>query len=215
MSDPANLVLVLTSLLRFVSIFIALWLAFRSELRVAALLQGERASPPGAAFRSLIWLGLGAVFAMPLFDLVSLIQQSVELVAPRSWGLAVGGIPTFWGTVPPRVFDALSGGTTLAVYAITSSLLWRHFRDPSLPIFSAVAPSPANRILLTLATAGIIHLIVTTIVVSLVFVQLPTAVSPLAAGVAGFVGAWLIGLLLVLALVLWMHLQLQPDDAKA
>jgi len=46
------------------------------------------------------------------------------------------------------------------------------------------------------------------------FVQLPTAVSPLGLGVAGFIVAWMVGLLLVLALVLWMHMHVQPDEAE-
>ena len=47
-----------------------------------------------------------------------------------------------------------------------------------------------------------------------VFIELPTAVSPLGLGGAGFVAAWLIGLLLALALALWIHLRVQQDSAE-
>ncbi|HLA82976.1 MAG TPA: hypothetical protein VJP78_15380, partial [Thermoleophilia bacterium] len=94
------------------------------------------------------------------------------------------------------------------------SLLWRHLRDRFSPILSALARSTADRILLSLASAGLINLMVTTIVVSVVFVQLRTAARPPAAGTAGFVIAWLIGLLLVLALALWMQLRVQANGAE-
>ena len=214
MSNPANLVLVSTSLLRLVSILVGLWLASRFEPRIASLLQGDGTRPPGPVPRTLLWLALGSIFAIPLFDLIGLLQMLVELIAPASWGLADGSVATFWGSAPPRLFDALSGGTTLAVYAGAYSLLWRHLRDRFSPILSALARSTADRILLSLASAGLINLMVTTIVVSVVFVQLRTAARPPAAGTAGFVIAWLIGLLLVLALALWMQLRVQANGAE-
>jgi uncharacterized membrane protein required for colicin V production len=214
MSDPADLVLMSVSLSRLISILVAVWLASRFEPRLAALLHGEAASPPGAVPRTLIWLGLGSIFAITLFDLIGLLQMLVELVAPASWGLADGTVPTFWGSAPPRVYDALSAGTTLAVYPAACLLLWRPFREQPSPSLAHLAPSGADRILLSLACAGLINLIVTAIVVSVVFVQLPTTFRAPAAGAAGFVAAWLIGLLLVLALVLWMHLHVQQDDAE-
>jgi hypothetical protein len=115
MSNPSNLLLSSVSLLRLVSILVAIWLAARFEPQVASLLQGEGSSPPGAIPRTLMWLGLGAVFAIPLFDLVALLQQFVELAAPASWGLVDGMVTTFWGAASPRVYDALSAGTTIAV----------------------------------------------------------------------------------------------------
>jgi hypothetical protein len=69
-----------------------------------------------------------------------------------------------------------------------------------------------DRTLLTLTLAGLINLIVTAIVVGVVFVQLPTTIGPLGLGPAGLVVPWFVGLLLVLALVLWMNMRLQPDD---
>jgi len=214
MSNPASLVLATSSLLRLVSILIAVWLASRFEPRIASIFQGGQPGSLGPVPRTLLWLGLGSIFAIPLFDLIGLLQMLVELIAPARWGLADGSVATFWGSAPPRLFDALSGGTTLAVYAGAYSLLWRHLRDRFSPILSALARSTADRILLSLASAGLINLMVTTIVVGVVFLQLPTAVSPLAIGVAGFVGAWLIVLLLVLALVLWMHLRVRANGAE-
>jgi hypothetical protein len=75
-----------------------------------------------------------------------------------------------------------------------------------------VAPSAFDRILLALALGGLVNLIVTAFVVSVVFIQLPTAVGPLGLGVIGFVVPWFVGLLLALALVLWMNMRVQPDD---
>ncbi len=214
MSNPANLVLVSTSLLRIVSILIALWLASRFEPRIASIFQGGQPGLLGAVPRTLIWLALGSIFAVTLFDLIALVQLFVELVALASWGLADGTVTTFWGSAPPRVFDALSGGTTLAVYAVASLLLWRSFREQPSSSLALVAPSVADRILLTLACAGLVNFIVSAVVVRVVFVQLQAAIGSLGIGVAGFIGAWLIGLLLMLALVLWMHLHVQPDDAE-
>ena len=64
------------------------------------------------------------------------------------------------------------------------------------------------------ASTGLVNLILSTIVVSVVFVQLPTAVGPLDVGAAGFVGAWLIVLLLVLGLALWMRLYVMKDELE-
>jgi len=80
---------------------------------------------------------------------------------------------------------------------------------PQLPVPSDLAPYTDDRILLTLASAGVVNLIVGSIVAGVVFIQLPTTVRP-----AGFVGVWLIGLLLVLALVLSLHLYSQRDNAE-
>lgn len=213
MTDLANLVLASTSLLRLLSILIALWLTSRCEPRVASLLQGEGTGRPVAAVRTLIWLALGAVLAIPLFDLVTLLQQFVELIAPARWGMADGMVTTFWGAASPRVFDALSAGTTIAVYAGSYVLIGGSVRTQGSSALGQIAPSTFDRTLLTLALAGLVNLIVTSIVVGVVFVQLPTALRPLESGTPGLVVAWFIGLLLVLALVLWMNMRVQPDDA--
>jgi len=217
MSNPANLVLSISSLLRLISIPVALWLASRFEPRVGALLQGEGTSRLGTIPRTVIWLALGAVFAIPLFDLVTLLHQFVELFAPASWGLANGTFTAFWGAASPRVFDALSAGTTLVFYTVASLILWRSFGEQPSSSLAHLAPASADRILLALAFAGLVNLIVSSILVGVVFVQLPTAAQPLGfgVGVVGFVAAWLVGLLLVLAMVLWMHMHFQPTDAEA
>lgn len=93
--------------------------------------------------------------------------------------------------------------------------LLRHLRGQPSPILSALAPSNADRILLALASAGLINLIVGSIVTGVVFIQLPTAMRPPAAGAAGFVGAWLIGVLPALALGLWLHLRAHRGGAES
>jgi hypothetical protein len=212
MSNPSNLLLSSVSLLRLASILFALWLASRFEPRVAALVQGEDASPPGAGLRTLIWLAIGSIFAIPLFDLVTVLHEVVELYAPATWGLADGTMTTLWGAASPRVFDALSAGTTIAVYAVASRLLWRSFRGEPLGAIDRIARSAFDRILLTLALAGLVNLIVTSLVVGVVFVQWPTAVGPLGLGAFGLIVPWFVGLLLALALALWINMRVQPDD---
>jgi hypothetical protein len=92
MSNRADLLLSTVSLLPLVSILLAVWLASWFEPRIAALLQGEATSPVGAVGRTLMWLALGAVFAVPLFDLVGPLHKLVELVVRADGeGMFVGG----------------------------------------------------------------------------------------------------------------------------
>jgi hypothetical protein len=80
MSNPSNLLLSIVLLLRLVSILLAPWLSARFEPRVAALLQGGEGNPIGAVPRTLIWLALGAIFAISLFDLLARLDREGKFV---------------------------------------------------------------------------------------------------------------------------------------
>ncbi|HLA82974.1 MAG TPA: hypothetical protein VJP78_15370, partial [Thermoleophilia bacterium] len=63
--------------MRLVSILIAVWLATRFEPRIASIFQGGQPGSLPPVPRTLLWLALGTIFAIPLFDLIGLIQTLI------------------------------------------------------------------------------------------------------------------------------------------
>jgi hypothetical protein len=214
MSALADLVTASFSLLRIAALLLALWLAFRFESRIAHILNGQHLTSPSRLPRTSVWLALGAIFSIPMFDLTGLLRMLVEIISPSSWGLTYGAVPTFWGSAPSRVFDALSIGTTLVVYAAVSFPLWRYFRDDPLPAFHTLARSRADRILVIAASAGLVNLIVRSVVLEVVLIELPVAIRPIEKGIPGFAGAWLLGMLLALVLSQLFRLRTAASDAQ-
>ena len=200
MSNLADPVTASFSLLRIAALLLAFWFAFRFESRIAHTKKSQSSTPQSRPPRRIVWLALAAIFSIALFDLSGVLRMLLELSSPISWGLAYGAVPTFWGNAPIRVFDALSIGTTLVIYAAISIPLWRYLRDEPLSAFHALAQSRADRVLLIAAFAGLVNLIMRSIVLEVVLIEVPAAIRPIEKGIPGFAGAWLLGILLALAL---------------
>jgi hypothetical protein len=209
MSSSGDLLIAAFSLARIIAVLVALWLALRYEPRVASFLKGIQAPSPSLAARAVIWFALGAILAIPLVDLVGFIRMLVEITSPESWGLFNGTVSTFWGSAPNRVFNVLSGATTLAIYAAASHFVWRHLSSQRAPHLAALASSKIDRILITASLAGLVNFIVISILVGVVFVQLPFSVSPLGVGAIGLVAGWLLGFGFVVVLAGVFSLRMQ------
>jgi len=194
MPDSGDLLVASFSVLRIAAVLLALSLALRYEPRIAPILGGIQVPALSQAARTLIWFALGGILAIPLVDLVGIIQMLVEISSPVSWGLFEGTVSTFWGSAPNRVFDILSLATTLSVYALASLLLYRRLSIQRSPHLAAPATSTGERILITASLAGLVNLIVMSILVGVVFVQLPFSIRPLGAGAEGLIAGWLLGL---------------------
>jgi hypothetical protein len=199
MPNSGGLLVVTFSLARIIAAFVALWLAVRYESRIDSYLTEIQASARSKAARVVIWFAMGALLAIPLFDLVEFVHAVARTASPGSWALG-GNISTSWGNAPGWVFDLLSGLTTLAIYLVTAFLLWPQLNIQRLPSLAALAPARGDRILITASIAGMVNLIVLSVSVGVVSIQLPFSIRPPGNGPLGLVAAWLVGLALVLIL---------------
>jgi len=214
MSSPADLLVASFSFFRILALLTALCLAFRFEPRIAGILKGRDSTSPDALPRTVVWLALSSVFSIFLFDLTALLRLLVEVVSPTSWGLAYGMVPTFWGSAATRVFDGLSIFTTLGTYVAVSFPLWRRLREELPPAFHPLAPSRADRVLVLAAIAGLVNLIVRSIVLQVVLIELPATVRPIEKGSLGLAGAWMLGMLITLALSQLFRFRTAASDAR-
>jgi hypothetical protein len=211
MLNSGDLVAGIFSLARIAAVLLALWLAFRYVPRVLAILEHNQETSQSHAARAVIWFALGALVAIPLTDVVGFIRTLVEIVSPATWGLLNGTVSTSWGSLANRVFVALSGGTTFAIYAGTSVLLWRRLGVQASPNLNAFAQSKMDRILITGSIAGLVNLVVISILVGAMFVRLPFSAAPLELGTPRLVAAWLLALVLVVVVAGAFNLRAQPS----
>jgi hypothetical protein len=206
---PASVILALFSWAHILALLAALWLAFRFEPRVTSVLYPQQSSSLTWPIRTIVWALSASLFGVFFSDCLGLTHTLLGIISPPSWGLAEGAVSTIWGSAPPRLFDALSAATTLAIYTAASVVLWRSLGDRPSSILATLAESSAERLLLVFACAGLVNLILGSLIEEVVFVQLPSPIGALAAGVPGFAGGWLLGVLLVLVSVALFGLRLQ------
>jgi hypothetical protein len=214
MSNPADSVASSFAFLRIAALLFALWLASRFEPRIWYLTNGRHSMSTHAGPRTIAWLVLGSISSLFLFDLTGLLHLLVEVISPVAWGLAYGMVPTFWGSVTTRLFDGFSIATTLAVYAAVFVSLRGWLREESPPALRTLAQSGADRILVMAAISGLVSLIVRSIVLQVVLIELPGAVTPIDQGGIGPVVAWLVGMLFALAFVQWFRFRSAASDAR-
>jgi hypothetical protein len=168
------------------------------------------------------WLALGGLLAAPFRDLLLLLQSLSTLVFSSDSSTR---LVTFWGSAPPQLDSLMLLLLMLVVYAIViwagRIILSGHERignsqrsDDSqrsgegkrsdegkrsgvIPAIAALGLSPAGEFYGLLTLAALANRALQTLIVQVVWVQLPASHDR---GPLGFLAGWLVGLLLLVVL---------------
>jgi hypothetical protein len=166
-------------------------------------LEDEDEGPPsGSIHRAgtlLLWLALAGMLFLPITDLLVLLRTLIGL--GLGWSIAgsqifqLNPVNTIWGAVPSAVYSLLFILLMLLIYGV--SLTTGGDALSNSGFVRRVTLSRGQRTYLLLGIGSLIYELVQGFVLSVVRFELPAA-SPLAnSGSIGFIGAWLLVLLLV------------------
>jgi hypothetical protein len=182
----------LSNVLNIALVLFALWIAGRIVLRNLSLLQNNVAS--GRPIQLAIWLALGGLFTIPLFDLLRIFHLFDVWLMPS---FEAGEFVTLWGSVPWFVYDACIGLTMLIIYGNTLKMGWKPLfkRDP--PILESIQINSFERVFILCTIAGLANNIVLTVLYSIIWSQSPLEIEGIGKGIAGFFAGWLTSLLIV------------------
>jgi hypothetical protein len=205
----------LFSLLRLLAPVPALWIAARFEPRISEAIKHWQQRPLSRAFRLTLWLAIGYLFTAPLLEAIGLAQDVAGALSRDNWGPGDGGFNTFWGTPPVGWFYVLTAAEVVAVFALVFALGWRYLRAPIADSLAVSTMHIIDRIFILLACGGLVTGMVRSVVIGVVLLQGPPAISPWSRGIIGFLGAWLLGLLLFSALVAWLNMRLPETRSEA
>lgn len=216
MSAPSYVLNTIYSLAWLLAIIFALWIAGRIILRNISQVQENKDDM--ALERPLIlmiWLALGGLFAIPLLDLIGIIDAFVETFVPL-FAIPASQFVTISGTEPWPLFTGMRGALLLLVYGLALWLGLRVLRIWNTPIDLSIRVTPFEKVFMILAFGGLAYRAVDA-VVGLVISTGASALSlRLGSQLAGDGISWILALLL-LGLILLVMLnrldaRLQKDN---
>jgi hypothetical protein len=152
--------------------------------------------------RILCLLALAGVLVLPLLDALSVVRSVAEIASPGNWRMP-GQVQGMWGTTTLAVYDILATALVVATYAVTFVAAQRGGFVQKIASLFPLANHRSLPLLATLAIASLAASTVKTIVLQVVWLQVPLPGSPSERGAVGFVGAWILGLMALSLLLIW------------
>lgn len=204
MSAPSYILNTIYSLAWLLAVIFALWIAGRMILRNISQVQEHK---DDMAFERplilMIWLALGGLFAIPLLDLIGIIDAFVETFVPL-FAIPASQFVTVSGTEPWPLFTGMRGALFLLVYGLALWLGLKVLRIWNIPIDLSIRVTPFEKVFVILAFGGLAYRAVDA-VVGLVVSSGATALSlRLGSQPAGERISWILGLLLLGLILLVM-----------
>ena len=212
MSTTDELILGVSSILALLSLIPGLWIAGWTVRRVSPWLAPPAGLPErlGRVPLLALWLGLGALFASPVIDIVDLICSFFLVLAPSSL------VPTFsllWGEAPYRLHIILTSLLLLASYAFgiwAGSALVRTLRGR---LFPHHPPGNIEKAFYLLALGSLINSFTKFLVGGILHVQIPSLYGAFydigLYGPAGYAAGWTIAIAALMLVVLALTFRLQ------
>ena len=214
MSAPSNILNTIYSLAWLLAIIFALWIAGRIILRNISQVQENKDDM--ALERPLIlmiWLALGGLFAIPLLDLIGIIDAFVETFVPF-FAITASQFVTVSGTEPWPLFTGMRGALLLLIYGLALWLGLKVLRIWNTPIDLSIRVTPFEKIFMILAFGGLAYRAVDA-VVGVVISSAATALSfRLGSQLAGDGISWILALLLLGLILLIMLNRLDASMQK-
>jgi len=214
MSAPSYILNTIYSLAWLLAIIFALWIAGRIILRNISQVQENKDDM--ALERPLIlmiWLALGGLFAIPLLDLIGIIDAFVETFVPL-FAIPASQFVTVSGTEPWPLFTGMRGALLLLVYGLALWLGLKVLRIWNIPIDFSIRVTPFEKVFMILAFGGLAYRAVDA-VVGVVISSAATALSfRLGAQLAGDGISWILALLLLGLILLIMLNRLDASMQK-
>ena len=214
MSAPSNILNTIYSLAWLLAIIFALWIAGRIILRNISQVQENKDDM--ALERPLIlmiWLALGGLFAIPLLDLIGIIDAFVETFVPL-FAIPASQFVTVSGTEPWPLFTGMRGALFLLVYGLALWLGLKVLRIWNIPIDLSIRVTPFEKVFMILAFGGLAYRAVDAVVGVVISTGASALSLRLGSQLAGDGISWILGLLLLGLILLVMANRLDASMQK-
>jgi hypothetical protein len=157
--------------------------------------------PGGRVAGGVLWLALGALFAMPLLDLLGFLRSLADISTRALWNPEINPAATPWGTAPWGLYLLLANLLLLAAYITTFACLWAPLNRRTHPGNHGRLPRWATAYMVAVV-ASLLYRLLQATVLRVVWLQLPTTLPSASRGVIGFSIGWVLGLLFLLFVIL-------------
>ena len=214
MSAPSNILNTSYSLAWLLAIIFTLWIAGKIILRNISQVQENKDDM--ALERPLIlmiWLALGGLFAIPLLDLIGIIDAFVETFVPL-FAIPASQFVTVSGTEPWPLFTGMRGALLLLVYGLALWLGLRVLRIWNTPIDLSIRVTPFEKVFMILAFGGLAYRAVDAVVGVVISTGASALSLRLGSQLAGDGISWILGLLLLGLILLVMANRLDASMQK-
>ncbi len=188
---------------QLVAIGLGLWLALSLERIVSRKLMGvvQHATRSARILRISTWLGLGYLLALPFLQILQVFHSLVRSSLPQFANTSMARIA--WGTAPGWLWTILNAVAMFSVYAIVVALASPRLKEKIV----ALDPSAIDERMATIVIfsgASIVWNAVNMLVSNILMLEIPSLqLTAPERGVLGFVGGWLVAVLIILTLGLF------------
>lgn len=211
--SPFEILMLVSQLMRPLSMILGLWIAARWLPDLNELLSGIGIPVgPSRVGQLVVWICLGVLVANPWMDLLAVVF-SVLQVFVRPAG-DPGTMSTAWGQGSFPVYSGISTFMTVAIYVL---VVWVGYRLwPEGETEEGVTTNNSLSLeewFVLLAVASLVNQFVLSIIQSVIWLPIPNSIEMERLSAVGFFGAWLIGLavIAVILLVLLNSLRRHPS----
>lgn len=201
--SPFEMLLLASQLLRPLSMILGLLIAARWLPDAITWLSTIGIPVVASRVGSLIvWIGLSVLFANPVMDLLTAIFSALQVfVRPAG---DPGTMSTVWGQGSFPVYSGISTVMTVLIYAL---VVWVGYRLWPEAETEEEGVKTDNSLALEewfvlLAVASLVNQFVLSILQSIIWLPVPNSVDMGRLSSVGFVGAWLIGLGVLAAILI-------------
>lgn len=167
----------------------------------------------GRGLAIVAWLVLSGLFYLPLSDIITGLRTAVFLgIGWTEMGLS----PAFnsFGSIPQNYYFLWTLIVLVVVYALALWVGRRAFTDRPGSLFEDLPFSSIERTFMLLGAAGLVHFLVSNLLTTLTWIDLPNQTAQPQGGALLFLAPALVGLLLLLLLVVWMNASLLREEIQ-
>lgn len=188
---------------QIIAIAVGLWLALRLERVASGKLLGvdQLATSSVRILRVCTWLGLGYLLALPFLQFLQVIHSLVRSSLPQFTNSNMAGIA--WGTAPSWLWTVFNAAAMLTVYAIFVTLASPRLKSRIV----SLDPSSVTERMATVVIfsgASIVWNAVNMLISNILMLEVPSLqLTAPERGILGFVGGWLVAILLLITLGLY------------
>jgi len=204
MSAPSYILNTIYSLTWLLAVIFALWIAGRIILRNISQVQ-ENKDDVALEYPLIlmIWLALGGLFAIPLLDLIGIIDAFLETFVPL-FAIPASQFVTVSGTEPWPLFTVMRGALLLLVYGLALWLGLKVLRIWNIQIDLSIRVTPFEKVFMILSFGGLAHRAVEMIVLNTVTSVASAFSLQLGSQLLGWGISWILALLLLGIILLAM-----------
>ena len=199
---PVDFLNLATQLMLPLCMILGLGIAARWRADVNAWLEqiGAGSFASNRAGQLIVWIALGVLFGDPLADLLGTLAVVIRLwLGPAA---NIGSMSTVWGTESFAVYSVIGVLMTLVVYVLVVGVGYRLWPAAANGQGEANTTLALEEWFVLFAAADLVNRFVRGIIQSLIWLPVPNSVEMGRLSSVGFLGAWLLGLVVVAVILL-------------